>query len=187
MVPHRHNGRSVGTTPLGNHACITGLDLVPHAAHDHACITGLDLVPRSSGITLPRTGNPHNGHSYHALHNGPPAQRAFVLRLHNAPSAQRAVVSFLHNGLLHAARPAQRAFRTPDPPHPKRKGNDDHTATGAERVGIQLPRARWYRLSKANDLAREAVSCNAVFGAPVEDARVASRMRRPPPHGTTPA
>jgi hypothetical protein len=34
----------------------------------------------------------------------------------------------------------------------------------AERVGIQLPRARWVMPSKTNDLAREAVSCNAVLG-----------------------
>ena len=40
-------------------------------------------------------------------------------------------------------------------------------------------------LQKANDLAREAVSCNAVFGDPVAVARVASRMRRLHPHGTT--
>jgi hypothetical protein len=31
----------------------------------------------------------------------------------------------------------------------------------AQRVGIQLPRARWSKPSKSNDLAREAVSCNA--------------------------
>jgi hypothetical protein len=34
----------------------------------------------------------------------------------------------------------------------------------AQRIGIQLPRARWKRPSKANDLAREAVSWNAGLG-----------------------
>jgi hypothetical protein len=34
----------------------------------------------------------------------------------------------------------------------------------AQRVGIQLPRARWQSLSKSNDLAREAVGCNAGLG-----------------------
>ncbi len=42
-------------------------------------------------------------------------------------------------------------------------------------------------LQKPNDLARAAVGCNGVFGAPVAVMRVASRMRRPHPHGTTPA
>ncbi len=31
----------------------------------------------------------------------------------------------------------------------------------AERYGIQLPRARWRKPQEPNDLAREAVSCNA--------------------------
>ncbi|MBK9940585.1 MAG: hypothetical protein IPP13_03045 [Kouleothrix sp.] len=30
-----------------------------------------------------------------------------------------------------------------------------------QRVGIQLPRARWESFQNTNDLAREAVSCNA--------------------------
>jgi hypothetical protein len=35
----------------------------------------------------------------------------------------------------------------------------------AERFGIQLPRARCTQsCQKPNDLAREAVNCNAVFG-----------------------
>ena len=32
----------------------------------------------------------------------------------------------------------------------------------AERLGIQLPRARWRSLQKPDDLAREVVNCNAV-------------------------
>jgi len=31
----------------------------------------------------------------------------------------------------------------------------------AQRIGIQLPRARWQKPPKTNDLGREAVSCNA--------------------------
>jgi hypothetical protein len=35
----------------------------------------------------------------------------------------------------------------------------------AERIAVQLPRARRTRqLQKLNDLAREAVSCNGLFG-----------------------
>jgi hypothetical protein len=48
--PHRHNGRSVGITHLWN-----------HARHN-----ALRYEPRHSGITLPVTGNPHHGRSYHA-------------------------------------------------------------------------------------------------------------------------
>jgi hypothetical protein len=33
----------------------------------------------------------------------------------------------------------------------------------AQRFGIQLPQARWAKPSKTNDLAREAVCCNAVL------------------------
>src|SRR6266545_7528254 len=58
----------------------------------------------------------------------------------------------------------------------------------AQRPGVQLPRARCTRrLQKSNDLAREAVSCNTVFGAPVANLPLASRMCRPHPHGITPA
>jgi hypothetical protein len=34
-----------------------------------------------------------------------------------------------------------------------------------QRVGIQLPRARRKKSLKSNDLAREAVNCNARLGA----------------------
>jgi len=55
-----------------------------------------------------------------------------------------------------------------------------------QRFGIQLPRARCTRwLQNSNDLAREAVSWNTVFGAPVVVARVAGRMRRPHLHTLT--
>ena len=68
-------------------------------------------------------------------------------------------------------------------------------STGCQGDGMQAPnglpisrRERATRsLQKANDLAREAVGCIGVFGAPVAVARVATRMRRPHRHGTTPA
>jgi hypothetical protein len=34
----------------------------------------------------------------------------------------------------------------------------------AQRIAVQLPRARWNSLQKANDLAREAVGCNGGLG-----------------------
>jgi len=42
------------------------------------------------------------------------------------------------------------------------------------------------RVQKTNDLAREAVGCNGLFGAPVALTRAASRMRRPHLHTITP-
>ena len=73
---HRHDGRSVALTRIG----------------DHALHNGPRSVPRTSGITLPITGTQHNGPSYHALHHGQSAQRAVVPRRHNELSAQRALV-----------------------------------------------------------------------------------------------
>jgi hypothetical protein len=34
----------------------------------------------------------------------------------------------------------------------------------AQRVAVQLPQARCHHLQKTTDLAREAVSCNGMFG-----------------------
>src|SRR4051812_10663023 len=52
-----------------------------------------------------------------------------------------------------------------------------------------LPISRRERTTKTcqkpNDLGREAVGCNGVFGAPVSVSRVADRMGRPHPHGIT--
>jgi len=39
----------------------------------------------------------------------------------------------------------------------------------AERVGIQLPRARREKCQDANDLAREAVCCNAGLGGEMQE------------------
>src|SRR3954470_5099294 len=41
------------------------------------------------------------------------------------------------------------------------------------------------QLQKSEDLAREAVGCNGVFGAPVALTRAASRMCQPHPPGIT--
>ena len=52
---------------------------------------------------------------------------------------------------------------------------------------VQLPRAPKKRSQKTNDLAREAVGWNDMFGAPAAASRDATRMRRPHHPGTTPA
>ena len=79
MVPRRHNGRSVGITRLW----------------DHALHNALLAEPRTSGITLPTTGDLHNGPSSHVRHNALSAQRAFVPHLAQQASAQR----IRHNAL----------------------------------------------------------------------------------------
>src|SRR4051794_5071371 len=43
-------------------------------------------------------------------------------------------------------------------------GIANHIAPAAQRIGIQLPQAPTETPSKPNDLAREAVSCNAGLG-----------------------
>jgi len=50
---------------------------------------------------------------------------------------------------------------------------------------VQPPRARHKMTSKADDLAREAVGCNGLFGVPVAITRAASRLRRPHHRGIT--
>ncbi len=83
MVPHLHDGRSVGITPS----------------------TESRPPPRASIGTTP-IGN-------HAAQNGRPAPRAFVPRLHNGRTAQRACVPHRHNGRLHdgGAQPAFKEAR----------------------------------------------------------------------------
>jgi hypothetical protein len=46
----------------------------------------------------------------------------------------------------------------------------------AQRLAHQPPRAHHHNCQKAFDLAREAVGCMGVFGAPVDHGRVAARM-----------
>ena len=89
------------------------------------CTTGLDRQPRSSGITFPSTSLPHNGPSYHA---------GTTSLQHNGRSYHAGTTGF------GTTKKAQRAFRKPDSPHPNRKENDDHAATGAERFAHQLRR-----------------------------------------------
>jgi len=57
----------------------------------------------------------------------------------------------------------------------------------AQRIAHQPPQARHSKRIKTHDLAREAVGCMGVFGAPVAVPRVANRMHQPHPHRTTPA
>jgi hypothetical protein len=52
---------------------------------------------------------------------------------------------------------------------------------------VSPPRRNRCSYYTSNDLAREAVGCMGVFGAPVCHVRVASRMRRPHLHTLTPA
>jgi hypothetical protein len=67
------------------------------------------------------------------------------------------VATRLHNGTEVVLAERTRPFNESDPSY-------------FHRVGIQLPRARWESLQKANDLAREAVSCNAgLDGPPLTD------------------
>jgi hypothetical protein len=51
-----------------------------------------------------------------------------------------------------------------DSPHHHQEKECGRVATGAERIAVQLPRAHQAMPSKKNDLAREAVGCNGVFG-----------------------
>jgi len=55
----------------------------------------------------------------------------------------------------------------------------------AQRPAHQPPQARRTNSQKTNDLAREAVGCMGVFGAPVAFLRLASRMCRPRLHTIT--
>ena len=82
----RHNGPRSGITPSTESRPAYRALIGNHAQHL---------------ITLPTTGHQHNGRPYHALHNGPSAQRAIVPHRHNGPSAQRAIVPHRHNGLRH--------------------------------------------------------------------------------------
>jgi len=136
------------------------------------CITGFDRnhahresrrPARAIHTTGVRTtpcipGNPHNAPSYNSLHNAHP----------------------------HAARLAQRAFKMCDSPH-RIKRRMPPTRPGRRTVEFSRRARAQQDPQKANDLVRAAVGWNDLFGAPVEHARVASRMRRPHPHRITPA
>ena len=103
-VPRRHNGPQSEPRPLGTTPGTTGVHL-NHAQHT---------------ITVPRTGNPHNGPSYHTLHNGQSAQRAFIPHL-----AQRASARYSrHDGRSRIAPTMQNGKRSADhvPRTPNEKG-----------------------------------------------------------------
>ncbi len=112
-------------------------------------ITGVELNHAQHTTTLPITDVPHNEPAYHAPHHGQSAPRGFVP--HPAPQAS-----------------ARRKW------HPGRSGSAIRSiiskkvwrsrSPDAERFAVQLPRARCRSLSKANDLAREAVGCNGGLG-----------------------
>ena len=66
------------TTPAWNHTGTTGVWSGSHPAQDHALHNGPASAPRASGSTFSTTGFPHHGRSYHTLHHGQAAPRAFV-------------------------------------------------------------------------------------------------------------
>ncbi|MDQ2996059.1 MAG: hypothetical protein M3R61_03230 [Chloroflexota bacterium] len=136
----RHDGRSVGITPctqsrwhdepFGGITSCTRSRLHDEAfdgttpAHDHA---------PHHGQSAPRAFDSHRHHA-HA------APRAFVPRLHDGHAAARAREPPQHNAHRHNAhRHNGRSGIAPDG-YDKRR--TDHAATAAQRVGIQLPRAR---------------------------------------------
>ena len=145
--PHRHRPTpayraSIGTTRIGN----------------HACTTGLHLEPRPSGITLPVTRLPHNELSYHALHNAPSAQRAFIPHRHNG---------LLHNGVgttrLQDARFATSGTK-----------RECHLRRHGCRTGCRLAAASaGDTCQKANDRVREAVGYSGVLGRYSLSSRIA--------------
>ncbi len=109
----------------------------PHAAQNHTS------TPDSRKQPHRRTTSSVYGRAQRAVRTTgartTPAPRAPARR---AP-AERAVWIAPNNQPRHACRPHSPA---------------------AQRLAVQLPRARWERLQKANDLAREAVSCNGGLG-----------------------
>jgi hypothetical protein len=135
-------------------------------------ITDLHLNHAQHTITLCITGAPHNELSYHTLHHGRTAQRAFVP--HAAPRGTC------------TTEPARRAFEKRNRLIKSKMGCRPR-APDAERPAHQPPRARHENGQNAFDLAREAVGCMGVFGAPVDDVRVVTSMRRPHAHPITPA
>jgi hypothetical protein len=105
-------------------------------ARDQASTTSLDLNHTQHMITLGITSKEHHGRSNHA--------------------------SITSTGTTSLAQPA---LENHDRLLTIKNGSANHAAPAAQRFGIQLPRARRTgRLQKPNDLAREAVSCNAGLG-----------------------
>jgi len=123
--PHQHS-----TTPS-----ITGVRSVSRTFGITHGTTGRDLNHAQHTTTLPRTGAQHHGRAYHTRHNGPSAPRACVPRRHNGLLHDGVGTTGLQDARFAASHPKkERRSRSPD----------------AERVGIQLPRARWNQLSKSH-------------------------------------
>jgi len=134
--------------------------------------TGLKRYYARLGSRFPTTGAQQNGLPYHTRHHGRSAERAVVP--HPAPRALAR--GSWHNGRW---RIETAAFPSKTDCHPR--------APDAERWSSAAASARQQHGQKANDRARAAVGWNDGFGAPVARRRVASRMRHPHPHGSTPA
>jgi hypothetical protein len=128
--PH-HPGITPCTTGLNrNHAHLVSREAQRVLIWNHAPLESHfpQRAFRTTGVrtTLCTTSFQHNGPAYHACTTG-----------------------------IRTTEIAQRAARKPDSPHPKRKGNDNCAATGAERAAHQLrPRCAHKTTSKTNDLAR---------------------------------
>jgi len=126
---HRHGP----TTPSEYHAGTTGVRSGSRPAQHYARQNGPQSEPRTSGITLPTTCTQHNGRSDHTLHNELPAQRAVVPHRH---------AGRWHDGACTTGVKETRFATSPS------KKESRSRSTGAERFGIQLPRARWKQASK---------------------------------------
>jgi hypothetical protein len=99
-------------------------------------------------ITLGTTGRPQHERSHHTQHNGQAAQRAPARR-----------------------RRKRRALRVKSEQSAKKR-QDDHILWLPNGLAFSCRERAGQYLQNAYDLAREAVNCNAVFGAPVEFVRV---------------
>ena len=216
LVPRRHNGRSVGITRLWDHTGITGFarNHAPQESRRHNALrSGTTHLrnharhnERSVGTT-PSTRSRCRGRAISTTGvRTTPAPRAFGttgLRTTPAPRAfgttglrtTPAPRAFGTTGLR--TTPAQRAFAHRSR-HNERLGSGirriqnekerQSRCHGCRTVEFSWPRARCTgSRQNSHDLAREAVGWNDLFGAPATVVRVASRMRRPHPHGTTPA
>jgi hypothetical protein len=144
---------------FGIRPCTTSVRSLSRPAHDHARHTGLLTEPRSSGITLPITGFQHNGPSYNSLHNRLSAQRAFVPhKAQRAPGRRETGTTGV-----------QKARFVPS----DQKRDDADAPRTPNGLGISCRERAGRCLQKANDLAREAVSCMPVLdgtGSMVADA-----------------
>jgi len=149
----RASGSTPGTTGLARN----------HAQHRTTRgTTSLDREPRASGITLLATRLPHNGPSYHAgttgaQHNEPSSHTGTTGAQHNGPS--------YHTGTTGFGTPerAEQAFRKRNSLLPTKKGMTTALPRVPNGLAFSCRERAGRSRSKTNDLAREAVSCNAVL------------------------